>query len=102
MENSQSKQPAAIEELIKGRELAAQLSLLVKKSWPGDSSVAGELIEEVRSSISRALHVLDSDESTEAGRSPGSDSVCTGEAKSETCGGKRKSSAVGRGGFRRR
>ncbi|ONK62666.1 uncharacterized protein A4U43_C07F6710 [Asparagus officinalis] len=93
---------AAVEELTKGREIAAKLSVVLRKEESsGDStSAAGGLIEEIISSFSRALDVLGSAES--AG-DDGIPAMASGDVVgSESCGKKRRSGAVGRGGFRKR
>ena len=94
MENS----PSAIAELIKGRESADRLRLLRQNSRLGDSLEAGELIDGVLSSFSRALCLLSSgDESAEADRSLTTNSV-SNEPKCETCSGeKMKSASIGTG-----
>ncbi|MQM05114.1 hypothetical protein Taro_037921 [Colocasia esculenta] len=99
---------AAIRELIRGREVAIRLGDLVRRSSAGEGGrdEAGELAEQVLTSLSKALQALDSGEFSEVCQGPaaGATSLCSDEGRSVASSGKRKARLLAdrRGGQRRR
>lgn len=94
--SAKDRKAAGIQELIKGRELAVGLNIMVQS---GDSLAAGRVLKEVISSFSQALHLFGSGASN---RCPVDDESLSDEPKNESYGKKRKTSGAGRGGFRKR